>query len=141
LDEAVRAQRGEVGHDFFEGHRVAVEEAPHRAGYEGGAMLRCQQLGQLNESDVLLRRNRGQDHVAEGLDAVRVRVAALRLGADRTRGVARVDPTDGARRRNAKALGRSTPGHAACDGSDQPGTKVGGKRLAHARWPPAQPAW
>ncbi len=103
-------------------------------------MLRAQQIGQLDESDVFLRLDRGQDHLAKGLDVVRARVAALGLGADRTRGVAGADPTDGACRRDTKTLGRSTAGQAASHGSDQPGTKVCGKRLAHARWPPVQPA-
>ncbi len=39
---------------FFEGHGVAIEQAPHRAGREGGAMLRAQQLGQLGQADVFL---------------------------------------------------------------------------------------
>jgi hypothetical protein len=39
---------------FFEGHRVAVKEAPHRAGCEGCAVLGAQQIGQFDQGDILL---------------------------------------------------------------------------------------
>ncbi len=104
-------------------------------------MLRAQHLGQLHQGDVLLRFDRGQDRISEGFDAVRARVAALGFGADRTRGAARADPPDDAGGRNAESLGRGTAGHAAGNGRDQPGTKIDGKRLAHARRPPVRRAW
>jgi hypothetical protein len=123
---------------FFEGHRVTVEKTPHGAGREGCAMLRAKHLGQFDKSNVLLHLDRGQDHIVKGFDVMRARVTALGLGADRACRIARVDPANGARRRDAKSLGCSTAGHAAGNSSDQSGTKVDGKRLAHARWPPAQ---
>jgi len=52
---------------LFEGHGVAVEEAPHRAGRERGAMPRAQRLGQLDQAGVLLRLDGRQDYGAQGL--------------------------------------------------------------------------
>jgi hypothetical protein len=66
----------------FESHRVTVEKAPDRAGREGRAMPRAQQIGQLDQDDVLLRLNRDQDHVVEGLDVVREGVTTLRINAE-----------------------------------------------------------
>jgi hypothetical protein len=53
---------------FFDGHRVAVKEAPDRAGREGGTMIAAQHIGQFNEGDVHLRVDRTQDNIPICLD-------------------------------------------------------------------------
>ena len=109
---------------FFEGHAVAVEEAPHGAGREGCLMFGAQHLSQLDQADVLLGLHRAQDYVPECLDTMRPRIAALRLGLDRTGRVHSLHPTHGAGRRNTKTLSRSPAGQAARYGRHQSGTKV-----------------
>ena len=103
-------------------------------------MLATQQLGQFCQRDVLLCRDRGQEHGAERLDPVGARVAPLRLWLDGARHANGLDPPDGAGSRDAKLCGCLTPGQAARDGTDDPRPKIIRERLAHACWPPAQQA-
>ena len=58
-------------------------------------MLGTQQLGQLDQADVLPRCHGRQDHRAERLDAVRACVPALRLGLDTACRVDGLNPADG----------------------------------------------
>jgi hypothetical protein len=53
---------------FFDGHGVAVKEAPDRAGRKGGAMIAVKHFCQFNQGDVHLRVNRTQDHIPISLD-------------------------------------------------------------------------
>jgi hypothetical protein len=53
---------------FFNGHGVAIEKPPDRAGCELNPMLAAQQLGNLNQADVDLGVDRVEDNVVIGLD-------------------------------------------------------------------------
>ena len=55
---------------FFEGHAVSVQAAPDGAGPERSSMLGPQQIGQLDQADIFLRRHGGQDDAAERPDAM-----------------------------------------------------------------------
>ncbi len=71
------APRGDVGpflpagvRRFFDGHRVAIQKAPHRDGRKRGAMFTAQHLGQFDERYVHLGLDRGQNNVTIRLDAL-----------------------------------------------------------------------
>jgi hypothetical protein len=54
----------------FDGHRVAIQEAPHRAGRKRGAMFTAQHLCQLDQRYVHLGLDRSQDDVTICFDAM-----------------------------------------------------------------------
>ena len=119
---------------------MAVEEAPHCAGRERRAVLDAQQIGQLDQANVLLRLDRIQDHVAQSLNAMRARVTTLGLGLDRAYRVQGLHPAHGAGSRNTKPFSSGPAGQTARYRRHQSGPKIYGKWLAHACWPPGQPA-
>src|ERR1700712_2023717 len=104
-------------------------------------MLSAQQICQLDQADVLLRRHRRKDHVAERLNTMRACVATLGLGFDATCRVDGLYPAYGAGDRDAEPLCRATAGHALRYGGNQSGAKIDGQCLTHTDWPPDQSAW
>jgi hypothetical protein len=109
---------------FFDGHRVAVKEAPDRAGREGGIMIAAKHVGQFDEGDVHLRVNRAQDHIPISLDPMRSLITALRLRARGTRRVPFSNPADRTRHPNAKPFCGRPPGQATRHSRDHTRTKV-----------------
>jgi hypothetical protein len=99
---------------------MAVEESPHRAGREAGAVLAPQQLAQFDQRDIRLRLDRGQDHVAIGLDVMRAQVAALRQRRHPPLDPPGTHPAHSAGHRNAEASCRGVAGQAAIDRGDHP---------------------
>jgi len=95
---------------FFEGHAVTIEAAPDGAGSERGAVLDTRQVGQLDQTDILLRRRRRQDQPFNA--AMRAGVAVLRLGLDAARRIHGRRPADSTYGRHTEPLGRTTVGHA-----------------------------
>ena len=68
-----------VGHTFFARDPVPIEEPPQRADPDRHAAFGEQRL-QLDQRDVVLRLDRGEDEGRVRVDPARTTVAALRLG-------------------------------------------------------------
>jgi hypothetical protein len=62
---------------FFEGHGMAIEETPHRAGRENHAVLIPQHRGDFDERNVNLGIDRFENDGAVKLDPARPQIAAL----------------------------------------------------------------
>ena len=84
-------------------------------------MLSAQQICQLDQADVLLRRHRRKDHPAERLDAMRACVAALWFGLNATCRVDGLHPAHGA--------AAETPNRSAAPRRDMPSDTAATNRV------------
>jgi hypothetical protein len=87
-------------------------------------MLAAEQLGEFDQRDVHLGLDRGQDHVAIGLNVMRAKITTLRQGRHPAVDAPGADPTNGSRNRDPETLGRRIAGHAVGNDGDQPRAKI-----------------
>ena len=88
---------------------MPVEEAPDRAGREGGTVFPAQHPGQLRQGDIHLSLDRRQNGISVGHDPWGPQVAGFGLGAGGARGTPIPYPADRSRSRNPEAISRSGP--------------------------------
>src|SRR3990172_7543931 len=122
---------------FFEGLRVAIEEAPDRARRKPCAVLTLQMIGDFGERDVDLVGYEPEDFCGVAFDPARALVASLRTRRHNARVAPAAHPLNCGRGRHPEPVGRGAAAQTSRDGTDQAHPKIVGKRSRHAGWPPS----